>query len=198
MTPSASSSRWRSLPGIPSAWRTSTSSSNVRAGPNRSAREQSPPIGLGAPTRPSHPVRLGEQAPDLGLAAHVRGHRRGLAARVPDPAGHPAERVAVACGQHHVSARGRDGLRGGRPDPAAGPRDHRDPSAQPVRCVLHWLTHRQLAGRAAREHPGFGPGPAGSRRARDRRAGKGRPPAGSRRRRPGRHRAAPGNRSRHP
>ncbi len=48
ITPDASSSRSRSLPGIPSACRTSSSSSKIRSGPNRSAREHSPPIGRGA------------------------------------------------------------------------------------------------------------------------------------------------------
>ena len=70
----------------------------------------------------------GEKTLDVGVLAHIRGYRRRLAARLADAAGHAVEGVAVTGGQHDVSACRGDGFGGGRPDPAAGARDHRHPS----------------------------------------------------------------------
>jgi hypothetical protein len=48
---------------------------------------------------------------------------------VPDAAGDAVESFAVTGGQDDLSASRRDGLGRGRPDPAAGARDDRHPSA---------------------------------------------------------------------
>jgi len=65
---------------------------------------------------------------DLSLVAQVRGHGCGLAARILDPVRHAIESFAVAGGQDYVSTGRRHGRGGGRPDPAAGPGNDRQPS----------------------------------------------------------------------
>ena len=89
-----------------------------------------------AATGPASPGR-GEEALDIGVLAHVRGHRRGLAARVPDAAGDAVESFAVTGGQDDVSAGRGHGFGRGGPDPAASAGDDRHPSGQPVHRVTH-------------------------------------------------------------
>ena len=108
-----------------------------------------------------------EKALDLVDLAHVRRHRRGLAPAVADASGDAVEGLAVAGGKHDVGAGRRDGLGGGGSDPAAGARDHRQPSRKPMPRLSHGPRprhqRRRLAGRAARERRGSARDPDGVR-----------------------------------
>ena len=118
----------------------------------------------------SHPLGDREQALHVVDVADVRRRRRRLATAVADACGDVVEGLAVPGGEHDVSAGRRHGLGGGGPDPAAGPRDHRQPSSEPMPRLNHGSRsrhqRRQLGGIAVREPRDSAPDPGGVRHAR--------------------------------